>query len=174
MAIPSHSSIFFREIQQFRQKWLWITLLASTLLVIGTLAYALHQQLILGQPWGDRPLSDVGLTIVTVLAVVLSLGLSFLFFQFKLITEVRANGLYIRFFPLRARLIPYNAIVDCTARVYHPIKEYGGWGIRYGKNGKAYNISGNQGVQLELRDSKPLLIGSQRANELAQAIQQRL
>ena len=61
-----------------------------------------------------------------------------------------------------------------AARVYRPIREYGGWGIRYGKNGKAYNISGDRGVQLELQNSKPLLIGSQRADELAQTIQQHL
>jgi hypothetical protein len=39
--------------------------------------------------------------------------------------------------------------------------EYGGWGIKYGKMGKAYNVSGNRGVQLEFTDGKRLLIGSQ-------------
>ena len=174
MNTSSNNDIFFREVQQFRQKWLWFVLLASKLVVIGVFFYGLYQQLFLGQPWGNRPLSDSALVIITILAGLFSCGLSYLFFQLKLITEVRDNGLYIRFFPLRGRLIPYHAIVRCEARTYHPIKEYGGWGIRYGKNGKAYNISGNQGVQLELQNDKPLLIGSQRAPELAQAIQQRL
>ncbi len=34
------------------------------------------------------------------------------------------------------------------ARKYRPIREYGGWGIRYGWNGRAYSTSGNEGVQL--------------------------
>jgi hypothetical protein len=63
-------------------------------------------------------------------------------------------------------------IVSWDARTYRPILEYGGWGIRYSPFGKgwAYNISGNQGVQLELMNGKRILIGSQRAEELARTI----
>ena len=38
--------------------------------------------------------------------------------------------------------------------------------------GKAYNVSGNEGVLLHFYDKKPLLIGSQRAGELFEAIRQ--
>ena len=55
-----------------------------------------------------------------------------------------------------------------------PILEYGGWGIRYSPFGKgwAYNVRGNQGVQLELANGQRILVGSQRADELARAIGQ--
>ncbi len=43
--------------------------------------------------------------------------------------------------------------------------------MKYGRAGKAYNVSGNRGVQLKLSSGKGLLIGSQRPEELAQAIQ---
>jgi hypothetical protein len=56
---------------------------------------------------------------------------------------------YVRFFPWRAKLIPFRDINRCEVRTYRPIREYGGWGIRYGRNGKAYNVSGDRGVQLE-------------------------
>ncbi|NLK25486.1 MAG: hypothetical protein GX307_02790 [Euryarchaeota archaeon] len=36
--------------------------------------------------------------------------------------------------------------------------------------GKAYNVSGNRGVLLKLKDGNSLLIGSQRAEELDAAI----
>jgi hypothetical protein len=55
-------------------------------------------------------------------------------------------------------------------QTYRPIRDYGGWGIRYGRGGKAYNVSGNRGVMLELSDGQKLLIGSQRPEELANAI----
>jgi hypothetical protein len=42
--------------------------------------------------------------------------------------------------------------------------------IRYGKNGKAYNISGKRGVQFEFLDGKRLLIGTQKPKELIQAL----
>ena len=55
-------------------------------------------------------------------------------------------------------------------RTYNPIREYGGWGIRYGLKSKAYNVHGNHGVQLELLNRKRLLIGSQRSEEFANAL----
>ena len=56
-------------------------------------------------------------------------------------------------------------------RIYRSFREYGGHGIRYGSKGKAYTVSGDRGVQIELLNGKQLLIGSQRAEELVQAIQ---
>jgi hypothetical protein len=78
---------------------------------------------------------------------------------------------FIRFRPFVHREIRFQDIRRCAARTYRPIREYGGWGIRAGRRGTAYNVSGNRGVQLELANGKPVLIGSQRAEELAQAIQ---
>lgn len=63
-----------------------------------------------------------------------------------------------------------DSIRHSEVRTYSPLKEYGGWGIRYGSNGKAYNVSGNQGVQLEFRDGKRLLVGSQLPLELLNAL----
>ena len=59
-------------------------------------------------------------------------------------------------------------------RTYSPITEYGGWGIKWGSGGKAYNVSGNRGVQQEFTDGKRLLIGSQKPEQLDSAIAQYL
>jgi hypothetical protein len=105
----------------------------------------------------------------------LGVGILYIFYILRLETEVRYDGLYVRFYPLTSKTINFTEIVYCEARTYHPIKEYGGWGIRYGwKRGKAYNVSGNRGVQLEFQNGKKLLIGSQRPEELAQAIKERM
>ena len=88
----------------------------------------------------------------------------------RLSVRLDAEGLHIRFFPLVNRHIPLDQITRWEARTYRPILEYGGWGIRCGWKGMAYNVSGNQGVQLELANGKRILIGSQRAEELAKAI----
>ena len=69
------------------------------------------------------------------------------------------------------RKIAFKELKGYKVRAYRPILEYGGWGIRFGLKGKAYNVSGNRGVQLELTNGKRLLIGSQRPEELWQAIQ---
>ncbi|HID51898.1 MAG TPA: hypothetical protein EYP41_07675 [Anaerolineae bacterium] len=91
----------------------------------------------------------------------------------KLIVEVRPDGVSIRFYPLTRRLIPYDQIAQVTPREYSPIKEYGGWGIRGipSKSQKmAYNVSGKEGVELVLGDGRTVMLGSQKAQELALAI----
>jgi hypothetical protein len=83
---------------------------------------------------------------------------------------VDTEAVRIHFFPVWKKTIPLAEVVRWEARTYRPILEYGGWGIRYTLKGWAYNVSGNQGVQLELANGQRILIGSQRAEELAGAI----
>ena len=47
---------------------------------------------------------------------------------------------------------------------------YGGWGLRTNFRSNAYTVRGNEGVWLEFNDAKPVLVGSQRAAELADVI----
>ncbi|MDI6783925.1 MAG: DUF6141 family protein, partial [bacterium] len=96
--------------------------------------------------------------------------LFYLFSILKLTTEVHEDGIYIRFEPFVRKKILFSEMKQYTARTYRPIREYGGWGIRYGWKGTAYNVSGNRGVQLELNNGKRILIGSQRPEELVRAI----
>ena len=88
---------------------------------------------------------------------------------------MRHDGLYIKFFPIHLsyRKIRWEEIKNYQARTYNPIREFGGWGIRWSWSlkRKAYNVSGNRGVQLELSNGKQVLVGSQRPEELAQAIE---
>ena len=160
----------FHEEQQFRQPWVWLLLLVITACVIGMFAHGMYTQLYLGQAWGDRPMSDSALVISAAFSFLISAGLTLLFYKLKLITEVGPDGVHIRFFPLTRRKIAFDSITSCKARTYRPIREYGGWGIRFSRKGNAYNVSGNRGVQLEFKQGKPLLIGSQKAEELAHAI----
>jgi hypothetical protein len=60
--------------------------------------------------------------------------------------------------------------LKCYVRKYKPLAEFGGWGLRFGVSGKAYNISGNKGLQLELTNNKKLLIGTQKPEELSEAL----
>ncbi len=101
--------------------------------------------------------------------VLISLGLLKFF---ELTTEGGSDGLYIKFFPfhLKFKRIAFDEIAKFYTRTYRPIMEYGGWGIRYGfawplNANKAYNMSGNKGVQLELKNGKCLLIGTQKPDE---------
>jgi hypothetical protein len=88
-------------------------------------------------------------------------------------TTVTATNLTVTFgalFPLYRRQIALQTIASAEAITYSPLADYGGWGIRgWGKN-VALNARGNRGVRLALHDGRRVLIGSQRPNELAEAL----
>jgi hypothetical protein len=69
------------------------------------------------------------------------------------------------------RTIPYHRIVKVEAQRYRPILDYGGWGVRGIAPVKAFNVSGNRGVLLSLSNGQYLMIGSQRSDQLAAALQ---
>ncbi|WP_135306088.1 DUF6141 family protein [Haloarcula amylovorans] len=139
-------TIPFREVQRFRQWWLW--------LLLGIVSLV---SFVSGGP--------VGIVIAGSIVVFL--------WSLRLITEVRDDGLYIRFVPIHRsfRRVPWTDIESVESVSYRPLREYGGWGIRWRSGAIAYNVSGSNGVFLTKRDDRGLLIGSQRADELAAAIQ---
>ena len=67
------------------------------------------------------------------------LAVVWLFVVANLQTTVRPDGLYIRFYPfhLSQRKIPLEKVVSFRALTYRPIRDYGGWGLRFGKGGRA-------------------------------------
>jgi len=127
-------------------------------------------QLLLNRPLGGRPMSNV---MAVIFWLLFGIGLPALFLFGKLITEVREDGVYVQYIPFHRGFhrIPFTDIIKCEARTYRPIREYGGWGIRFGSRGRAYNVSGNRGVQLVFESGKRLLIGSNRPEEFSRAIQ---
>ena len=136
----------------------------------GYLASALLFGILIG--WG---VLVVGGLIRDLTGPVVVLVLLIFFALARLVIRVSPEGLDVEFRPLTRRHIPLADIASCESRVYRPILEYGGWGIRSGwKGGRAYNVRGNRGVQLTLRSGESVLLGSQRADELASVIRQQM
>lgn len=147
------TTTIFEENQSFRQPWLWAVMLTTVAVVVVASFLAPESQAV----------SWVVLPFVLALAVLL--------YAIRLTVQVDTEAVRISFLPLWKKTIPLGHIVRWEARTYRPILEYGGWGIRYTLGrGWAYNVSGNQGVQLELANGQRILIGSQRAEELAAVI----
>jgi hypothetical protein len=156
--------VFFREQQKFRQWWIWLILAG------------INGFFIFGALWpakGREPVSNAELWI----SAAVTLLVTALLLLSRLDTRVQADGIYVRFFPfhLSFRHYSWEKISRYFIRKYHPLKEYGGWGIRAGfpGKGKAYNVSGNRGLQLEFPDGKKLLIGTNKPEELEAALGRR-
>jgi hypothetical protein len=157
--------ILFTEKQYFRQTWLWV----PVVLLVGLSWYGFIQQVVYRKPFGAHPAPD---GVLVVIWAVFGLGFPIFFLSFGLTTELREDGLQIRFSPFYRRFIGLQDIQSFTVKEYHPLKDYGGWGVKWSsKHGMAYNVSGNRGVQLELRDGTRVLIGSQKPELLANALE---
>ncbi|MEC8273425.1 MAG: hypothetical protein VXZ76_01150 [Bacteroidota bacterium] len=156
---------YFKEEQYFRQKLLWLVILFFPAFSL----YGIYQQVMMGNVIGDKPLSDEGIITFSLLV---GLGLPVLFWFMKLKLRVSSEGLYYQFFPIhiKERLIAFEEIKSYKARTYSPIKEFGGWGIRFGFESKAYNVSGDKGLQVELTNGRKVLFGSQEHQALAKAM----
>ncbi|MFT2008937.1 DUF6141 family protein [Pontibacter sp. 13R65] len=157
----------FQEKQHFTQVWLWVVLLG----VAAIFWIGFFYQLFSGNNFGQNPIVGVEAAILFVL---IGIGLPYFFYKMSLTTEVHAGYISVRFFPfqLKPLQIPLHLVRDYEKVTYNPIGDYGGWGIRWGFKGKAFNMSGNEGVLLHFYNRKPLLIGSQRPDALFNAITQ--
>jgi hypothetical protein len=163
MKLPPLDSALFHEEQRFRQTWICPLVLLPT----GLIWYVFIGQILLLRPMGQNPAPD---WMVWALFFLFGLALPWMMFALRMSVTVTHEALYVRYFPFLTSRIPVGVIERCAPRTYSPLGEYGGWGIRgFGKN-RAYNVSGNRGVQLVLVSGRRLLIGSRRPEELAVAL----
>ncbi len=154
----------FSEVQKFRQWWLWVLLVGVLLVPVCITLFANG-----AHPTHVNP-TDIIIGAAGPILVII------LFWIMQLRTKIDEHGVYYRFFPIHFQVlvITWEEVEKAYVRQYSPILDYGGWGIRLGLGGKgkAYNVSGNMGLQLELKTGKKILIGSQQPNELNELLGQ--
>lgn len=155
-----NNKILFSETQKITQWWIWLIMLIITISVIITA----YQTLI-----NARPENFVGLIIGLTICILLYT----LLFTIRLKTIIKDDGIYVKLFPfhLSFRHYPWDIISESYIREYNSILEYGGWGLRGVYKDKAFNISGNKGLQLKFKNGKKLLIGTNKASEIKNIIE---
>jgi hypothetical protein len=160
------SHVIFQEEQRFNQWWIYLIIAAVTIMTW----WIFIQQIVFKKPVGNNPGPD---WLVWLIMALVGIGLPLLMFTIKMRTLVYPGHILIRFSFFHKRRIPMESILSFEARDYHPVREFGGWGIRWvpGK-GIAYNVSGNKGVELKLTSGRIIMIGSQDEKRLERAIKQ--
>ncbi len=160
------SQILFSERQRFKQIWLWILSIG----INGISLYGLIKQVFLGERFGDRPMSNIGVITFTIFTISISL----LLLNMRLDTTIKTDGIYVRFFPFQRtfRFYAWDKLNQAYVRQYSPMGEYGGWGIRGFRSNRAFNVSGNMGIQLIMEDGRKFLIGTNKAAEVTETLRQ--
>lgn len=151
----------FKEVQKF-SSLIWLLLAPIAILIL----YGLVKQLVLGEPFGDNPMSNTGLILVGLLVLVIVL----LFLFLRLETNINKERIELKFFPFTSKTIQWKDIKSAEVLKYGFV---GGWGLRIGtKYGTVYNMSGDKGLALELLNGKKLVIGTQKVDELKSVVNQ--
>lgn len=157
--------VYFFERQHFRQWWLWVMLIGVNLLFAG----GFIQQIIFDKPFGDNPMSNVGLIITMAIVLLTTIP----FFSGSLQTFINKEGVYVKFTPFlfRFKFYDWNDINSISIERYNPISEFGGWGIRVGRKGaKAYSMSGKEALKLNLKNKKTIVIGTRQPDYLKKIV----
>jgi hypothetical protein len=150
----------FKEEQRFKQTWLIVLLAVSILVSVAVITKEYVEEN------SKMTTNEFVLTLIGI-----AISVAFIFF-FKLKTNIDEKGIQYQFSPfhLKMKLIKWEEIKKAQVRTYDPISEYGGWGIKGGsfwnkEKGKCVNISGDIGIQVEFKNGKKLLIGTQKKEE---------
>ncbi|XLS27971.1 hypothetical protein ACJD0Z_12265 [Flavobacteriaceae bacterium M23B6Z8] len=155
--------IEFKEQQKFTQWYLWLVLIGISVIPV----FGIVKQIVLGEQFGTRPMSDYGLIIFLILA----LGLLVFFWIMRLETEIDKNEIRMKFFPFVEKKVEWKDIKKARIVKY----DFVGYGIRIGgEYGTVYNTKGNKGLAIELKNGKKFVIGTHKEEELNRILKKNL
>lgn len=158
----------FKEEQNFSNIWLYVFVTIAFTFAIAPTVLSLYSQVVAGNSYGDKPTSTQGLLILLFLLLTMYAITLLLFNKMKLVTQITSKGLEYKYPPfiLKFKTILKQDIERYKIRKYQP----GGIGYSLGKAGRAYNVKGNIGLQLYLKDGKVILFGTQRGDAMLRAM----
>jgi hypothetical protein len=160
-ASSPEGDLLFREVQRFRDTWLWPVLVTPAVLASAFVIYVMVEAVFLDDD-GIVARDAVALGICFYILKgfgVLILGL----YAARLEVEVRRGGLYLRFAPfqLKHRHVSSDQLKRAEIRSTSR-KRKKGW--------RMYGVKGRHAVEVSIPNGQRLLIGTQQPGELAAAL----
>lgn len=164
------SPVLFHEIQRFDRGWLPWIVASSTVIGVAVIAAVICFLVFSQKPVGKT--TDYSSLLACFIGVLVFVGVAVLMRVCNLCIEIRKTGLFLRYFPfhLSFQKIPLEDVKTFRVVTYRALREYGGYGIKYGWKSKAFTVSGDRGVKLELHSGRSILLGSQKPEEMAEAL----
>jgi hypothetical protein len=131
--------------------------------VIVLMTYPHLTEVTAGAPVQQRLLSVLG---------IVGVGLGFRHVFGGLTVLVQDTRIFLHFGSLSLihKVIPFREIQALDSVHYHPIREFGGWGIRGWGKKKAWTVRGSEAVVVMLPDARLFYIGSDHPRRLEERI----
>jgi hypothetical protein len=156
----ARSRQLFHEVQSLPLRRIAAVLSIPPCGMLGLLVW----QVVLRHPWGKQPMSNASVIGWTVFLWIVYFRL----ITVRLVTDVRDTELVVSLRGFwRTRHVLLSEIRSAETITYDPERDFGGYGIRTGRFGKAYVASGRRGVRLKLANGATVVVGSQTPEKLA-------
>lgn len=156
----------YEENQFFRQWFIWVPLIIFAVCLGGYLG---RKGYLFMTVENQSPI--VGLAMI--LGGLVPFAIMALLYFSGLHVRVADGSLEYKFTPFTSlTTIPLSKIESAEVIEFSPMKDFGGWGVRVGKLGRALIISGNRGVKVSIDGGEVIILGSKTPEELATAINQ--
>ncbi|SNR41608.1 hypothetical protein SAMN04488009_1520 [Maribacter sedimenticola] len=156
--------IYFKETQKFTQGWLWILLITPLALLVYQVLAPIFQTV--PNTSGNLSFSITApksfwISFLVLLLVILLIAFS------KLKTIITEDTIQIRHLLFVKKIINTKDIEKAEMITYGFV----GYGIRLSlKHGTVYNVKGNTGLAIILKNGSKYLIGTQKKKELSGVI----
>ena len=156
MTEHSDGLVLYKE-RTWAPPWVWVLLWGACLVAVAAAA-------------SDQELSGAARTAIIAGVLLFPLLITAVFGCLDI--RVRADRLSIAFGPLHLirKTIRFPDIESVKAVTYRPIREFGGWGIRFRARKSAWTVRGNRAVSVRRRSGKEIYAGSANAQRLAEQI----
>ena len=166
--------LIYREEQPFRQSFIPWIIFTAILFMIGSFSVSFYQQLYLGKPYGDEPMTNNDLIWSSIVSFVVMSVVFIFILSGSLVTEIWTDGIRYKFTPLirKMRHIPLTEIVSAEVEKYRPLAEFGGWGWRKRLLSRktAFNVSGRVGIRVTLKKGSQIVFGTRQQDEMKRAV----
>ena len=156
---------YYCETQYFKHSWLMKLIVFVDGVIVIFFLYIMYQQLILGRPFGNHPMSNSALIISGSIVISISLLVLIMLYHMTLTIEVREDGIYFKFHPIHRnfRKIAWNEIENVEVITYGIFKY--GMGIHFGPGWRAYTLGGPEAVKIRRKEGPAIILSSIRPHE---------
>ncbi len=144
------ASVLFREKQKIDS--LWPLLVLAITLVVNWVVYFYYGYEDLSVLYKSMLVSGLAAAFLSIV---------------RLETEITKDTIKFKLFPihLKWKTIIRKDVKKSSLISVKPIKDFGGWGYRRIKDGKAYLVRGNEGVRFDLENGQHIFLGTQKLEE---------
>lgn len=166
------SRTFFEESQTYRQAaWMLMIVISSSVFITGLFLYGLYIQLILGEPWGDSPLTNVGLVVTSLITFSVVGFIVWLILNIRLDVKISDTEIQYRFYPFQGWLSLSPKDIKGYEVKRLSLFERGSSGYHgFLSKEKKFILKGRDALKIKTTGGLSLIIGTQSPDQLTWAM----